>query len=396
MQELDGYEENAYNYVRITGVTHIRPAQGKIENNLRVDLLITASDPQLSYVEKTDSQLVIRTPRGISKHSWDSRGSDKPYVRIDATIWVSPGAILQNFDINVQSLSIVCYTGLKLNARRVMLSTLTGHITLPPDHAELITTDSREIIIHSTFGSIEGTYPLYDLLSITTVSGSISILISPQEALDSNTKPAKLILQSASGSIQADTPVAELTESKRLRKIPHRDYTSSVSSASGSIYANILHTSKTTIQTASGRISAYIHPHGPPSLPSLLVTDSASSATNVKVYPSLSHPLIPLQALSASHRVFSGSINLTYPNEWEGSIHAKTISGTLGVDWPRVNIVKDVKGVVGREIEALRGHGQGRLEFETTSGSAFLGGDGEPGWVAYFHGVSHTPVSALG
>ncbi|WEW55278.1 hypothetical protein PRK78_000707 [Emydomyces testavorans] len=65
-----------------------------------------------------------------------------------------------------------------------------------------VSASSREIIVHKTSDGIWGRYPLYDLLSMSTTSGSISIVIDPKPADPNNpTKPAKVVLRSGSGSI---------------------------------------------------------------------------------------------------------------------------------------------------------------------------------------------------
>lgn len=70
----------------------------------------------------------------------------------------------------------------------------------------------------------------------------------------------------------------------------------------------------------------------------------------------------------------SGSLLLTYPPSWEGTIVGATASGSLRVEWEGVRVISDRDEYVGRRILAKRGEGEGRLDFEGVSGSALLRG----------------------
>ena len=59
---------------------------------------------------------------------------------------------------------------------------------------------SRSTSINEMSNGVSGTFLLRDLLSITTMSGSINVTIIPQPAASSEA-PAVLLLNSASGSI---------------------------------------------------------------------------------------------------------------------------------------------------------------------------------------------------
>lgn len=351
----------------------MRPATEHLDTNLRVDINIHASGliPRESLKE-TDSTLVIETLNHIKGLAGFPR--KRPCVYIDVTIFVAPGTELQNFGIDTQSLAIIFHPGLDFTVKdSATLFTISRPIKLPSVSSELLTTARiREIIIHSSSGSVTGAYPLYDLLSITTQSGSISISYFPRNSSALNPKPGSLVLGTSSASIRVtcpDIPSSQL--------IPNRDYKNDLSTASGSITATIIHSSQTSLRAASGRILASIHPHGNLSSPSHLSTDSKSGSTTVTVHNSLSHPLSPMRALSASHHFISGPLELFYPSQWQGRIFGDTVSGSLNIHWDGVTVVKDhKKRSGGREIEAERGEkSKARLTFGGVSGSAVLRGE---------------------
>jgi len=77
-----------------------------------------------------------------------------------------------------------------------------GQIPVPP---------TREIVVDRGNNSINGRWPLYDLLSLTTTSGSIYVTIEPQPAdPDDPEKPARVILESRTGSITVSFSTSHL------------------------------------------------------------------------------------------------------------------------------------------------------------------------------------------
>lgn len=310
------------------------------------------------------------------------------------TIWVTPGTILQGFKIETQSLSLFFHPGLHYSVveGQLSLTSTSGSISFPPTTTSLspflsppnpsphsTSINPREIIIHTTSGSVTGNYPLHDLLSITTQSGSIIINLDLKPASTTSPQPAKLHINTSSGSIHITTPLL-LSQS-----IPQRDYQTTISSLSSSLDLTIPHGSTTTLTTQSGRLAATLHPiqyhphsSSSSSSSSYLSTHSTSGATHITLLNSRTHPAL-LRNLHATHVHVSGSLDLYYPSQWEGSIVGETVSGQMGIEWPGTRIVRDVRdGARGRRIEATRGEGEGggTLGFRGVSGRGFLRGDG--------------------
>ena len=95
---------------------------------------------------------------------------------------------------------------------------------------------SRSTVITHMSQSVTGTFLLHDLISISTMSGSINITVIPQPA--SSTKdPAKLHLSTASGAIKV-VMAPFLNDPSTV--VPERIFRSSIKSMSGSITAALI------------------------------------------------------------------------------------------------------------------------------------------------------------
>ena len=227
--------------------------------------------------------------------------------------------------------------------------------------------NSRETNIHLTSGSVTGSYPLYDILDISTVSGSIDVDVEPKDADGDNVRPAILRLSSKSGSIRALTSTIS---------VPHRDYQTTLRSLNGGIDATLLHGSYTSLRTLNGRINADLYPYGHNDSRTDISTHCQSGSTDITVHSSLSHPNDPINKLYSEHHGLSGSASLWYPAQWQGTIKGSTFSGSIDLDWDGAKVIRDEKkGWVKRTVEAVRGKGESQMTVSSKSGSLSVGGD---------------------
>ncbi|KAL8829108.1 MAG: hypothetical protein Q9191_002196 [Dirinaria sp. TL-2023a] len=253
--------------------------------------------------------------------------------------------------------------------------------TAPPHHRmsplpPTTSTNPRETVIDMQSGSVTGSYSLYDLLSIHTTSGHIDITVSLHNASSEDPKkPASLHLSTASGSIRVRTShLSSYSSSSSSSQIPDRQYETEISSRSGSLDAILVHGTHTSLKTNSGSITAALSPHGPNSTRSEVLTSSNSGHTDVTVYPLLGDASAPVRQLYADYRHGSGGLVLSYPSMWEGTVQGTTASGGINVKWDGMRVVKDRKGLIGREFEAVKGQGEGVLKFKGYSGHVELSG----------------------
>lgn len=344
------------------------------ETKVRIDLDIRASDSELfkseslSITEK-GSTLTVKTPRELKVKESSKHVKETPCLYILATIWISPGTILETLGIHAEGLSVTFDPGLDYAIlRKTEVSAHSASLSIDGVEPPLaMTMYSRETIINVNSASVTGSYPLYDVLSIHTNSGSIDITVDPKEANKDHIKPAALRLTSNSGSIRATTSTTS---------VPDRDYRTDISTSDGSMDVALLHGLRTSLRSINGQMTVDLYPYGHNDSRTDVETHCNSGSTDITIHPSISHPTAPLKKLYGFYHADSGSLSLWYPAQWQGTVQGSTSSGSIDLKWDGLKIVKDEKkGWTKRVIEAVRGNGEAKLLFSESSGSLTLGGD---------------------
>lgn len=244
---------------------------------------------------------------------------------------------------------------------------------------------SRRTIIETRSGSITGNYPLYDELVLSSESGSIDVGITPKAALKSDPKPADLEVQTASGSIRVNLPLNKFGDI-----IPLRNYITRVHTTAGSIDGHYYLGSESSFKTTSGSIDITALPVLPEDMeliripPNSFETHTLSGSTKVSALTPFSFfdnstavdlelaAAIKLRSLRSSHSSNSGEIKVLHTDAWEGSVHAKSVSGELEVRGDGFRTIKERNGVAFKEVLKRRGvdgRGEGsEVEASTVSG----------------------------
>ncbi|KAI0098679.1 hypothetical protein GGR51DRAFT_537497 [Nemania sp. FL0031] len=230
--------------------------------------------------------------------------------------------------------------------------------------------DSRRIILRSTSNSISGSYPLYDLLSISTQSGSISVGVTAHSASEEDpSQPASLKLKSDSGMIHITFP--ETWNTAAQSGIPLREYNTFVATQSGSISGSFPLGLHTSFDSRSGSISGDLVVVPINTLgPRQLKTISHDGMQSLRVVSHDSWPATVKQAwwegMVSRHEGHSGLINLDYPDCWEGIIEVEADSGSIGITGRGVQIIRQEQG----SMLARKGRdGGGKLIVRARSGS---------------------------
>ena len=123
----------------------------------------------------------------------------------------------------------------------------------------------------------------------------------------------------------------------------------------------------------TGSISAAILPYDVEDYASNLRTDSRSGTTNLHVLTPYNSSGTTISRLHSFHKSTSGSMNLRYPEEWEGTIDGETLSGNINLKGKNLHV--DVDGHYGemvKHVVARRGKGNSMLDFRSSSGSVNL------------------------
>lgn len=377
MSQDGNYKGSDIKPVLVRGDVQVRLAEQSFGTNIRVELALHASDPKLTSSEwlgivKTDSALTLKTPRWMPKEDASASNEHSPCICISATLWIAPGTVLETLGIDAETLSVDFFPGLDYGiTKSTEISVYSATLSIKANNApEKLTINSRETVIDVSSGSVTGSYPLYDYLSIHTESGSIDVTIDPKAAFKENVKPAVLRLTSNSGSVRARTSTVAA---------PDREYRADVSTSSGSIDVSLIHGIRTSLRSINGRITADLYPFGDNNTRTEIESHCNSGSTDITLHSSLSHPDAPLKRLKAYYGSSSGRMHLRYPDQWEGTVDGTTLSGSIKLNWEGLRVIKDgKKGWLKRRIQAVKGNGEGKLVFTSSSGSVTLTGGAGP------------------
>jgi len=279
---------------------------------------------------------------------------------------------------------------------------------------------SRRIALRSSSSSISGSYSLYDLLSIATQSGSISVHVTLQSASSNNPfQPATLELRSKSGSVRAtlseafiyhhagadgatdppppyssaldadddvksDTyadPGYTLEQYRKDRPsnaviqsgFPDREYITSVNTQSGSISGTFPLGARTGLESHSGSLSRVELIVVPVRFlgSRRLSTMSHSGSQSVRIVENCSWATEEAwwEGMLSKHESRSGSINVEYPDSWEGTIEVETESGSVSIKGIGVEIIREGRG----RVVARKGkEGSGKVMVRSGSGKVDL------------------------
>ncbi|KAH8590905.1 hypothetical protein B0O99DRAFT_744962 [Bisporella sp. PMI_857] len=402
---------------------------------------IRTSDPSLDIIHNWDSS--SRTFRlSTPKHA--SLKLPGPHcISVEINAWLPEDADLGSLGVEAVTLQLHVLDDLKVNLSGAsVFSTISGSIQFPKfvkPGSQVPITDgytnqtsklyvkpdysfaSRSIEIETTSGSISGLYPLYDLLSFKTISGSVQVGVIPQGIDEARPAPASLAVKSYSSSINVHLPI--LGAGGRRYTPPLRDYITNVESTSGRISGSYYQGTHGLYRSLSGSIQLSILPiFGNIDTNSELDTRSESGSTNVNLLepefliegasqpykrprkPSPYRPigdgdpylLLPpkqsgemfdgnaassdenpdesqkIRNLHSTHSSTSGAITLKYPQQWEGIISAKVVSGSISIAGNGVKLIRENNGWGSKTVVARKGverEGQGSsVELSNISG----------------------------
>ncbi|KAL9631281.1 MAG: hypothetical protein Q9164_005979 [Protoblastenia rupestris] len=361
--------------VHTVGEIQVRPAIKPLRSSIEVDFTLSVagdgfpSTALSSGMHHDDSGLTLRTPKQLAPNAALNMSQIAPCVRIHATVWVASGASLEVLNLVSESLAITMHPDLDLNTSHTSIITESGNVSM--SFESFTTFASRDTTIVGGCGSVSGAYPLNDILSIATTSGSINIVVLPQDVDLTRPQPADLRLSTGSGSLRSTVSIVS---------VPNRNYTNFISSITGSVDAKLLHGNSTTINADSASIKADIYPYSFDGVRTTIDTRSQSGSVDVTVNPSLSNPNITINQMSTNHRSLSGTQRVLYPNTWQGTVEASTATGTLDVQWQGLTILEDQKGGgVNERIKGTRIALGGYLGVNGDSGSVIVRGKGALG-----------------
>lgn len=350
----------------IQGTVYIQPATQRDQvPDIRLRIAYATTSPfrvvKSNYVRSEESfDLDLPDLQKGSEH-FDKR----PCLGVFVGLEIRPGLNLENWAMSTENLDIVVADGVSMaSPQRSYLqvhedstfNAVRGKVKIPY-------WSSRRTIVEVVSGGISGAFALRDVLLLKSTSGHIDVAVDPKQADPEKRLPAEFHAVSVSGSIDVDFPTAG--------DFPPRDFRTRLETVSSSIHGTYIAGTSLSAHTSSGTIGVQLLPYYMDQHAVVSIhTESNSGGTKLKILPPLSDDW-PSRRSEHSSSSQSGSIEVTYPHQWEGVIEGQTLSGSISIQGKDVemNDRRRSWNPVGKHIVAHKGTGPGHMGCETVSGS---------------------------
>ncbi|KAF2139613.1 uncharacterized protein K452DRAFT_289612 [Aplosporella prunicola CBS 121167] len=342
----------------VVGEINLVPAPPDQKAKINVNLTFSTSERYENehiYAEKSDTEVKIKS---YHSSNYPRPVYYRPCTWINGFVYIKPGTTLDTLGIVAKHLSLRIHSDLATTASNETSIDLRAGNLHSCSSASL---SSRRTHIDLTSGSVSGSYPLFDLLAITTHSGSITISVDPKSADEEKPEPAEFSARSNVGSVDVTFPIANL---------PAREYRTAVHTDAGSIKGAYVHGTSTVLTTNSGSITAGILPYAADDHASELRTNCHTGTARIELLAPYKKSGKQINRLKSEHSGMTGSLHVKYPQEWEGSIKAESVTSSVSVKGKDVRVVGEgSKGPIGKWIEAVKGDGKSTVLVKSVSGS---------------------------
>jgi len=247
-------------FIQTAGYVVVQAAPAGSVDPITVDLDVKLSHNELANVinVKPDSAgLVFESETFLNGFT-----GANPCISIVATISVASSANVSSFDIDTVVLPVELKKSLQLVSGNIYIHSTAGSIS-----SESTDLDARKIEIETNSNSILGFFPLYDLLSLKSNSGTVKVNVEPKE-YGPVEHAGTLLVRTVSGGINANTATSS---------IPARNYTTQVHSTSGTVSGSYLLGIASTINSVSGTIDADFYTAGDVANRTLIINSVSST-----------------------------------------------------------------------------------------------------------------------
>ncbi|KAF3928832.1 hypothetical protein AA313_de0208502 [Arthrobotrys entomopaga] len=292
-------------------------------------------------LENSPAGIALKCERSFQR-SFFRRSMPKIKVRAKLHLRVDQ---LKELSVSTKALDInVNIPNAKLT--KSSFDTISGSVT----SSELF--KSHDTKARTVEGNISGPFNLYDRLRLSTESGKIDTQVSPKDGSDAATSE----FRTASGDIKVtfEEPVEP------------RSFKTNVETDSGHITGKLLLGENLFVKSTSGDIK--IHVSSTNALESFFRTENTSGLTKVVMAEREMGKVI------SYHTAEDRDVEVSYPPNWEGEIHAKVVSGDIRLQGKGVEVTQEFEGLVrGQEIWAEKGNpSKGRLMARATYGDVMV------------------------
>jgi hypothetical protein len=349
MHRLDKSYKKVYGWIHVVRAPPSQ-APGTIQARLSYALSPSVNVDSIKRAS-TASSLVIGDPSYVDGFDGVHKGS--ACLGMSLVVYMAAGLEIETLNIAATHMGMQIHNGVDFSV------TNSTHVSLTKGTLDAAAFKSRETYLETISGSISGLYSLYNLVSVTSKSGSVNIEVEPMPATAESSPSAVFMVDAHSSSVRTDF---------KRKHIPERDYQVYINTTVGSVDGTFIHGSRTEINSVAGFVNADLLPYKSGGYASTINTRTDSGQTSVTLRTPYKAKHVSMTGLTSIHKTTSGELDLTYPQEWMGQINGTSLSGALHLEGQDLQLLGENDEPRQNHVEAKKGTGGGKLEFDTVSG----------------------------
>jgi hypothetical protein len=348
----------------VVGKIHVTRADESQHSDINIRVRVgseSAKEFRQIQVIPSDDGLLIQSPITTATDVSD----ENPCSFIYVIVYVKPKLMVWGtFDVNSTILSVELDKTATFEGYHFSFSSIYGSIASSNvvNYTILQYVTAHEMRLTTTTGTIFGNWSFGSTMTIEGGEGPIDMHIVPYRWSSGPWTLGILSASTSSGNISIKTPFDK-------DKLSMRNYTTHISSKSGSIIGALIHGSSTSLHTISGSIDVDILPYNVyRQFGSDIATSSQQGSTDIRILSPIKDSYYnenPLNWTTSSHLQLEGSLKLQYPREWWGRLYGLANRSNLTLQGPEL---KDIHHQDNRSVSARKGDGGSELLFAVHHG----------------------------
>jgi hypothetical protein len=349
VHQLDGGYKKVFGWIHVVKAPATQ-APGTIQARLSY-----AASPSMNIdsVPRSNSASGIVLGDPTYPDGFDGVHKGSACLGMSLVVYMAADVEIDTLKVSSTHLGMQIHQGVKFSVKK------STHVSLTKGTLDAAGFNSRETHLQTISGSISGLYELHDLVSVVTKSGSVNIEVEPKPATADSSPSAIFMVDAHSSSVRTDF---------KRKRIPDRDYQVYVNTTVGSVDGTFIHGSRTELNSIAGFVKADLLPFKSGDYASTINTHTHEGQTSVTLRTPYHAKGVPMTGLTSMHQTTSGELDLTYPQEWVGHINGTAASGALHMEGKDLELLGENDKPQENHVEAKKGSGGGKLEFDTVSG----------------------------
>lgn len=342
----------------------LSPGPDSQKEDIVVKFTFNTTDPSLFNlldVQRTPKALmaIFPTSQPIAK---TDLSQPRDHIETQTEILLRPGLRISQLTVESTVLGINIPAPIDFKTTMANLTCTAGNLYADP------MIDASFTLVTMEAGTVAGRFPLFEVLALESDAGTMNIEVIPKAIPKvhngKHMVPAHLAIQSSAGNVNVQYDTAQ--------GLPERDYTVSVYSDFGRITGNYIHGSYTSLRTSMGDIEANITPFASDRDESELITISHAGKQRIMLKPPFYDQAVRMARIEASHESKLGSIEVTYPKQWEGTVEAVSRMGAVSLEGMDLAVIREQKSLLGKLVEGEKGRGEGSVVCGTEKGDVMF------------------------